>query len=95
MVFSSLPFLFVFFPITFLLYYIVPKKAKNILLLITSLIFYAWGEPVYVFLMIATCFVGYITALWMEKYPKKNKLILVITIIIYLAVLGFFKYANF
>lgn len=95
MVFSSLPFLFVFFPITFLLYYIVPKKAKNILLLITSLIFYAWGEPVYVFLMIATCFVGYITALWMEKYPNKNKLILVITITIYLAVLGFFKYANF
>ena len=95
MVFSSLPFLFVFFPITFLLYYIVPKKAKNILLLITSLIFYAWGEPVYVFLMIATCFVGYITALWMEKYPNKNKLILVITITIYLAILGFFKYANF
>ena len=95
MVFSSLPFLFVFFPITFLLYYIVPKKAKNILLLITSLIFYAWGEPAYVFLMIATCFVGYITALWMEKYPNKNKLILVITITIYLAVLGFFKYANF
>ncbi len=95
MVFSSLPFLFVFFPITFLLYYIVPKKAKNILLLITSLIFYAWGEPVYVLLMIATCFVGYITALWMGKYPNKNKLILVITITIYLAVLGFFKYANF
>lgn len=95
MVFSSLPFLFVFFPITFILYFIVPKKAKNILLLITSLIFYAWGEPVYVFLMIATCFVGYITALWMEKYPEKNKIILIGTLIFYLAILGFFKYANF
>lgn len=95
MVFSSLPFLFVFFPITFILYFIVPKKAKNILLLIASLIFYAWGEPVYVFLMIATCFVGYITALWMEKYPNKAKGILIGTIIFYLAILGFFKYANF
>lgn len=95
MVFSSLPFLFVFFPITFILYFIVPKKAKNILLLIASLIFYAWGEPVYVFLMIATCFVGYITALWMEKRTHKAKGILIGTIIFYLAILGFFKYANF
>ncbi|MBR5227792.1 MAG: MBOAT family protein [Clostridia bacterium] len=95
MVFSSLPFLFVFFPITFLLYFIVPKKAKNILLLITSLIFYAWGEPIYVFLMIFTCLIGYYTALWMEKYPKHNKKILIGTIIFDLAILGFFKYANF
>lgn len=95
MVFSSLPFLFVFFPITFILYYIVPKKAKNILLLIASLIFYAWGEPIYVFLMILTCLVGYITAIFMEKKPHISKQILIGTICFYILVLGFFKYANF
>lgn len=95
MVFSSLPFLFMFLPITFALYYLVPKKAKNILLLIASLIFYAWGEPVYVFLMLLTCLVGWGTGLLMEKQPNHSKKILVITVIFYLLVLGFFKYANF
>lgn len=97
MVFSSLPFLFMFFPITFGLYYIVPKKAKNFLLLLTSLIFYAWGEPVYLFLMIATVLVGYLTAIQMDKAKdgKRRKVWLLITIIVDLLSIGFFKYANF
>lgn len=95
MVFSSLPFLFIFFPITFILYYSVPSKIKNIILLVASLIFYAWGEPIYIFLMLITCLVGYFTALIFEKYPTKKKVILLLTVIFDLGVLGFFKYANF
>ena len=52
MLFSSLVFLFTFLPITLLVYYLVPRKVKNVVLLIASLIFYAWGEPVYIFLML-------------------------------------------
>ena len=60
MVFSSLEFLFFFLPIVLLLYYVVPYKIKNIVLLVASLIFYAWGEPVYVFLMIFSSLIGFI-----------------------------------
>ena len=52
MLFSSLVFLFTFLPITLLVYYLVPRKVKNVVLLIASLIFYAWGEPVYVLIML-------------------------------------------
>ncbi len=95
MVFSSLPFLFFFMPIFFLLYYIVPFSWKNTLLLVFSLIFYAWGEPIYIILMIITSFINYLAGRLMEKFNNKRKLWMVLSIIISLALLGVYKYGNF
>ena len=97
MVFSSIPFLFFFFPLFLILYYIVSFKIKNYILLIFSLVFYAWGEPVYIFLMIFSSFINYLAGLLIDKFDnkKKRKLILVISIIINILILGFFKYADF
>lgn len=93
MVFSSISFLFFFMPIFFILYYIVPKKFKNYCLLFFSLLFYAWGEPIYIFLMIFETFINYIFALLINKNNKKIYLIL--TIILNILIIGFFKYSNF
>jgi len=95
MIFSSIPFVFFFFPLFLIIYYLVPFKLKNYVLLVFSLFFYAWGEPVYVFLMIISCLINYIAGLLIEKFENKKKLWLIISIIINLALIGFFKYANF
>ena len=100
MVFSSLEFLLMFLTVTLLVYFIVPLKARNIVLLIVSLIFYGWGEPVYVFLMIFTIAVDYIFGLLVEQNLKKDnrkraKTCLVLSIVINLSILGFFKYYDF
>ncbi len=100
MVFSSLEFLLMFLTVTLLVYFIVPLKARNIVLLIVSLIFYGWGEPVYVFLMIFTIAVDYIFGLLVERNLKKDdrkraKTCLVLSIVINLSILGFFKYYDF
>ena len=68
MIFSSITFLFYFLPIVMAIYYIVPKKMKNIVLLISSLIFYAYGEPKYVFLMIFSITATYKFGLLINKY---------------------------
>ena len=62
MIFSSLFFICIFLPVTLILYYVVPRKAKNLILLIMSLIFYAWGEPVYVLLMMFSIVYNYFAA---------------------------------
>ena len=98
MIFSSIPFLFFFFPFFLLLYYVVPFKYKNIILLIFSLVFYAWGEPIYILLMIFSSVVDYFNGLMIEKHKdnkKLKKIFLVLSIIINLSLLGFFKYADF
>lgn len=97
MVFSSIPFLFFFFPLFLILYYIVPFKIKNYILLIFSLVFYAWGEPVYIILMIFSSFINYLAGLLIDKSNNKNKrkVILVVSVIINLLILGFFKYVDF
>jgi alginate O-acetyltransferase complex protein AlgI len=98
MVFSSIPFLFFFFPLFLILYYASPYKYKNIILLIFSLIFYAWGEPIYILLMIFSSLVDYINGKNIEKYQddrKKKRFFLVLSIVINLGLLGFFKYADF
>lgn len=95
MVFSSLPFLFFFMPLFFLLYYLFPLRAKNIILLIFSLIFYAWGEPIYIILMIITSFINYLAGRLMEKHPKQRKLWMILSISISLGLLGVYKYGNF
>ena len=92
MVFSSLTFLFLFLPVTLLLYYIVPKKIKNLVLLVMSLIFYAWGEPVYVILMLYSILLNYAAGRLMEAEPNHKKAVLVFTVILNLLILGFFKY---
>ena len=98
MVFSSVTFLFTFLPVTLLLYYIVPAKLKNILLLLSSLVFYAWGEPVYIVLMILSVLFNYVCGLDIARNLgeyRKAKMSLVFAVAVNLAILGFFKYYGF
>ncbi|MEG2149323.1 MAG: MBOAT family O-acyltransferase [Clostridiales bacterium] len=95
MVFSSLLFLFIFLPLVLVIYYILPKKTRIGFLFLANLIFYGWGEPVFVLVMIFSIIVNYVFGLLMEKYREKAKLFLVFAIIINLGLLGFFKYADF
>ncbi len=100
MVFSSLIFLFLFLPVVLIVYYIVPNKLKNSVLLFFSLVFYAWGEPIYIILMLTTIILSYIGGVliaWMKRKekPKLAKGILIIFSILSLSTLAFFKYANF
>ena len=97
MLFSSIPFLFYFLPIVLIVYFIVPDRAKNIVLLLFSLFFYGWGESKYVFLMLFIIAMGYVLGLLIEKYraQKAGKLFLVLAVVTDVAVLGYFKYADF
>ena len=98
MVFSSIIFMFTFLPLSLLLYYIMPRKFKNLILLMISLVFYAWGEPVYVLLMIFTIIFDYIMALIIDSNREdkvKSKVIFIGTIGVNLLILGFFKYYGF
>jgi len=96
MVFSSIIFLFTFLPIVLLLYYVSPKTLRNAVLLLVSLFFYAWGEPVYVFLMLFTIFFDYGMGLFMDrKEGKTRKKIFIFTLIVNLGFLFFFKYFGF
>ncbi len=100
MIFSSIFFIFVFLPITLILYYLVPFKLKNFVLLVVSLIFYAWGEPVYVFLMILNIVINYISGLEIETYRRQGKMrqakwAFIVTLVVNLLVLGFYKYYGF
>ena len=81
MLFSSIPFLYYFLPAVFLVYFLVPQKAKNTVLLVSSLVFYAWGEPKYVFLMIATIAVFYLCGLGIAA-SRKKKFFLVLSVVI-------------
>lgn len=97
MIFSGIPFLYYFFPCVLVLYYLAPGAYKNGVLLLSSLVFYAWGEPFYVFWMIATILVGYLTGYWTDKYrgTKRSKISFVIGCIFCIGALAFFKYAGF
>lgn len=98
MVFSSTIFLCVYLPLVLLGYYICPKKGRNLFLLIVSLVFYAWGEPKYVFLMIFSILVNYIFGRLMDKNrgrQKRMKLLLVLSVVIDLGLLSVFKYTDF
>lgn len=97
MVFSSMTFLYYFLPVVLLTYMVAPGRAKNGVLLLASLFFYAWGEPKYIILMVATVTIGYVSALGIEKYrdKKSGRIILVLALFCCLGFLGVFKYANF
>ena len=97
MVFSSTLFLFRFLPIIMILYFLAPGRTKNVLLLLGSLIFYAWGEPIYVLLMLFSTVSDYLHGRAIGKARSKmiKQIFLVSSIIVNLGVLGFFKYADF
>lgn len=99
MVFSSLLFLFMYLPVVLLIYYATPRKYRNLFLFFANLVFYGWGEPVYVTLMLFSTVVDYTCGYFIDKYRTKNRKIaktfLIASVVINLSLLGFFKYAGF
>ena len=97
MVFSSAIFLICFLPITLLLYYLTDRKYKNYILLISSIIFYSWGAPKFVFILLASTFLDFyiVKCLYLAKTKKRKNLFLFLSIFINLGLLLYFKYANF
>ena len=87
--------IFFFLPIVLLIYYIAPKKFKNIVLLIASFVFYFCGEPVYVFLMAFSIISTYIFGLLIDKYKEHSKFFLTLSILVSVGILVYFKYTNF
>ncbi len=98
MVFSSLTFLLVFLVITMILYYAVPHKLKNVVILVSGLVFYAWGEPLYVFVMILSTFIDYTAGRIIHRFDDKPKVrlaCLIVSLVMNLGLLGVFKYSGF
>ena len=96
MLFSSLTFLLAFLPLVLVLYYINNNRVyRNIILLISSLIFYSWGEPRTIIIMIITIIVNYVMAIMIEEKEKYRKLLFIVTCIFNIGILFFFKYFNF
>ena len=98
MVFSSILFLFRFFPAAMAVYYLAPRRYKNLVLLIESLIFYSWGEVRYFPIMVASILVDYIASNGIEKHRDSKgacRAFLCLSVVFNLGMLGFFKYTNF
>ena len=98
MVFSSLLFLFLYLPAVILIYYITPYRYRNLFLFVVNLIFYGWGEPVFVLLMLFSTLVDYTHGYFIDKYRENKKIakrFLVSAVVINLGLLGFFKYTGF
>ena len=97
MLFSSIPFLYYFLPCVLSLYFLAPKRCKNAVLLLASLVFYAWGEPVYVVWMALSIVLGYVLGLLIEKFRGKplSKVFLILSVVTSLGLLGYFKYVDF
>ena len=96
--FSSLPFLFGFLPITLAIYFVVPLRWRNLVLLLTSLIFYGWGEPVYIGIMGLSILIDYTHGMLVEKYRSRDALarwFVAESVLLNLGLLGFFKYWDF
>lgn len=98
MLFSSLVFLFIFLPLVIFCYYIIPKKARNLVLLIFSLFFYAYGEPKYIFIMILSISINYTMGLLVDMYRNRKgviKALISLTVVLNISIIGYYKYANF
>jgi len=95
MLFSSITFLYYFLPVVLLLYFAAPKKLKNLVLLAASLYFYFYGERLYFMLLLFSTATGYVVGLVIDKHPKKAKPALIISIVLNLLTLSFFKYSDF
>ena len=97
MLFSSVPFLFYFLPIVLILYFLAPKRAKNSVLLLSSLVFYGWGEPRYLPVMLGSILQGYVFGRLIERFrnTRRARLFLVLSVLLSLGTLAYFKYADF
>ena len=98
MVFSSLTFLFAYLPVTLAVYFLAPLRWRNLVLLLVSLFFYGWGEPVYIVIMFVSIFIDYTHGLLVEKYrsnDRKARWFVGQSIVFNLLLLGFFKYGTF
>ena len=95
MLFSSIPFLFYFLPPVLLLYFLTPDRWKNLTLLLSSLVFYGWGEPRFLLFMLASIAQGYAFGRLMERYPRHKRLFLILSAVLSLSLLGYCKYAGF
>lgn len=101
MVFSSIPFLYYFLPCVLLAYFILPAKGRNPVLLLSSLLFYAWGEPIYVVLMLVVVLIGYLAGLLLERSRAGGlrvltpKAVLTLSIAVFLGIFIYFKYTDF
>ena len=97
MLFSSIPFLYYFLPIVLVLYFLVPFRFKNLVLLVTSLFFYAYGEPVYVLLMLFSCLSSYVHGILIDKFrgTRWSKAWMISSVTTSMLLLGFFKYSDF
>ena len=99
MVFSSLIFLFAYLPAVLLIYFVAPRKGKNLALFLVSLFFYAWGEPIYVLLMLASLSLAYLFGVgigkWRQEKPRRAKALTTLSVCVSLSFLFFFKYYNF
>lgn len=95
MLFSSITFIFLFLPIVCLLYLLVKNKLRNYVLLFASILFYAWGEPKYLYIMLLTIIINYFGAVCLNRFQKYKKPILTATVLADLGFLVYFKYFNF
>lgn len=97
MLFSSVPFLFYFLPCTLVLYFLAPRRAKNAVLLLASLVFYGWGEPRFLLAMLASIALGFVFGLLLEKYRSRRagKWLMAAAAVCSLGMLAYFKYADF
>ena len=95
MVFSSFIFLWIFLPIVFIGYFLLQDKYKNIFLLLGSLIFYAWGEPLYILLMLFSILINYVFGILIDKDRPYRNLLLIISLIFNIGILGYYKYVGF
>lgn len=96
MIFSSISFLYGFLPLVLLIYFLLPKAFRNISLLLASLVFYAWGEPKFIFIMLGTMLIGYISALMTDRTTGWLRNFWAVSgVMLELSILVFFKYSNF
>ncbi len=96
MIFSSISFLYGFLPLVLLIYFLLPKAFRNISLLLASLVFYAWGEPKFIFIMLGTILIGYISALMTDRTTGWLRNFWAVSgVMLELSILVFFKYSNF
>ena len=100
MAFNTLYFLLIFLPIAVLLYWFIPTKFKNVMLILISLVFYAWGNPEYLILLLFSIVFNYFSALELDLYKEQNnkkaaKISMIVTVAVNLFILGYFKYRGF
>ena len=98
MVFSTSIFIYLFLPVTLIIYYLMPKKGKNLIILLSGLLFYSWGEPIYVIVMLISTMIDYFAGLIMNHFEGRKvprRICLIVSIVMNLGLLGIFKYSGF